>query len=411
MVVSSLFTGFIRTFERSATDLIGDILLLSPSRFDHADELIEDLRGSGLVRAAAASTQIPGLLHIATGNVRPVQVWGIEVADLMQVTSLGKWLVGQAGGPITLAAQATGRVPAIVGIGLLLEPDPLTDRYDVDQARKLIGQRLVLTCPAISNLDPNQQPQRPMRRTIELVIADILHTGNWLFDQQAVLLPSRSLQLDPNSSQVFVDRIQIRLANGMDPQQAIATISLIWGRFAQGVLGWGPYQVAQAEILPARQLQARFLAEVRKQLGVLLVIFGVVDTAAIVLVFCVFYMLARLKVRDIAILKACGCPSSQIVFLFLGLGTVVGAIGAGFGVVLGYLFTHNINYIEDRISSLIGIRLWDSSAYLFEHIPDQVAWDTVWIIVLLATVAAAIGALAPAMMAARARPVEILRYE
>jgi len=48
---------------------------------------------------------------------------------------------------------------------------------------------------------------------------------------------------------------------------------------------------------------------------------------------------------------------------------------------------------------------------MFEQIPNQMHWGSVLTIVALAIVAASLGALVPALVAARTRPVEILRYE
>jgi len=49
--------------------------------------------------------------------------------------------------------------------------------------------------------------------------------------------------------------------------------------------------------------------------------------------------------------------------------------------------------------------------YMFSKIPNEVNWNSALPIVLSATLAAAIGALIPAIVAAMTRPVEILRYE
>jgi len=57
------------------------------------------------------------------------------------------------------------------------------------------------------------------------------------------------------------------------------------------------------------------------------------------------------------------------------------------------------------------MKLWRSSVYMFEKIPNEVNWPAVWWIVLAAIAACVIGALIPAMVAARLRPVKILRYE
>jgi lipoprotein-releasing system permease protein len=90
---------------------------------------------------------------------------------------------------------------------------------------------------------------------------------------------------------------------------------------------------------------------------------------------------------------------------------VIGLIGSGLGVVVGYLFTKNVNYIERLISVVFGLKLWKSSTYMFTRIPNQVHWESVVWVGLAAVVAAALGAVIPAIVAAAVRPVKILRYE
>ena len=48
---------------------------------------------------------------------------------------------------------------------------------------------------------------------------------------------------------------------------------------------------------------------------------------------------------------------------------------------------------------------------MFNLIPNEVHWESVLWIVLAAACAASVGALIPAITAARVKPVEILRYE
>ena len=146
-------------------------------------------------------------------------------------------------------------------------------------------------------------------------------------------------------------------------------------------------------------------------MGVLLLIFGVVSFGVVLLVFCIFYMIVRLKQKDIAIIKSCGATSSSVAMVFVGFGACVGTIGSGFGVILGYIITRNIETIENWIRIIFGLKLWKSSVYLFSKIPNEVNWPWAMDIVLLAITAAAIGSLIPAIVAARTKPVNILRYE
>jgi len=158
-------------------------------------------------------------------------------------------------------------------------------------------------------------------------------------------------------------------------------------------------------------MQRRYVAAYRKQMGLLLLIFGVVSFGVILLVFCIFYMIVRLKQKDIAIIKSCGAAGSSVAMIFVGFGVCVGIAGSGIGAVLGYIVTKNINTIEEWIRIIFGLKLWKSSVYMFSKIPNEVDWASALPIVLLAIIAAAIGTLIPAIVAAWTKPIEILRYE
>lgn len=158
-------------------------------------------------------------------------------------------------------------------------------------------------------------------------------------------------------------------------------------------------------------MQHRYVMELRKQGGVLLLIFGVISFSVVVLVFCIFYMIVRLKRKDIAILRSCGVGRASVISIFLGFGVSVGVVGSGIGALLGYLITANINAIENAIRVTLGLQLWQSSVYMFTKIPNEVDWSASLPILASAVVAATLGALLPAILAARTRPVEVLRYE
>ncbi|MHC4212252.1 MAG: hypothetical protein ACYSWP_02655, partial [Planctomycetota bacterium] len=96
---------------------------------------------------------------------------------------------------------------------------------------------------------------------------------------------------------------------------------------------------------------------------------------------------------------------------FLGFGAVAGTVGSAIGIALGYVVTRNINTIEEWIRIVFGLKLWKSSVYMFSQIPNQVNWAFVVVIVIAAVIAVSFGSLLPAILAARTRPVEILRFE
>lgn len=415
IVVASLFTGFIEVYERSAEEMLGDFLLSTyPYKFAHYEELIEQLEQTDVVSAATAVMITRGLLHLRTnGRVRGVQVFGVEPQRVAQVVSLQGACLFQADQSLAQTFAVEGNptlMGGLIGIGVADEPNRLTDQYDPEAVEAFVGRSVTLITGTLEKRTGASGNQRlvPKRRNVPFEIRDVVFTGNYLFDRESVYLPLQALykKLYPQDAQVKVERIQVKLAKDADPDSARAQILGVWRAFAlKHNLG------GFANVVSARELQAPYMGEIRKQMGVLMLIFGVVDTGVILLVFCIFYMIVKLKQKDIGIIKSCGGSSWTCTSIFLGFGLYVGALGSILGVVLGYAFTKNINAIEKQVGRALGLNLWDSSVYIFERIPNQMHWPSVLNIVVLAILAASLGALIPALVAARTRPVEILRYE
>ena len=417
IVVASLFTGFIAAFEQSAVEMLGDVMMVAPSDMTFAKypALLERLEQSKVVEVASATLSAEGLLHLGQGNVRPVSVWGIQPDRRAKVTGFKKTLLLQGRAesePSFAVPDAPDEIGGFVGIGVVGRPDEETDEYDQQAILKqAIGQQVRVTTGAMSSTSgPDQTPKR---RIISFRMVDVVYSGVHDVDSGFVFLPIKALQeeLYPDRQGDLATKINIRLKPGADPWDAVTKIRELWGDFAGKELGWKTLDIVDTGVYTAQQLQSQYVAEIKKQMGVLLVIFGVVSFSVVVLVFCIFYMMVKLKQRDVAVIKSCGASSFSVVWLFLGFGVSVGVVGSGIGTVLGYAITRNINTVEGWIRVLFGLKLWKSSVYMFDKIPNEVDWAGALPIVALAVLAAALGALIPAFVAARTRQVEVLRYE
>jgi len=417
IVVASLFTGFIKTFERAAVEAVGDVVLSPPMTFAKYPLLIEQLEQTGSVKAATAVISGYGLLHLGRGNVRAVEVWGIEPAGRAKVTGFARFLRRQgkaAGEPSFNIPDPPATIGGFVGIGVLGEPDEQTDEYDYEAAEKMLGHTVVLTTGTVKGQN-SEDGSRPdfKRQVMRFAVADIIETGVYQFDSGCVYLPIEELgrTLYPDEDSPVASQILIKLADNTDTDVALAVIRGVWRSFVAEQHDANSYLMTSTTINTARQLQSRYIAAYEKQMGVLLLIFGVVSFGVVLLVFCIFYMIVRLKQKDIAIIKSYGATSSSVAFVFVGFGACVGTVGSGLGAILGYIITRNVNTIEEWIRIIFGLKLWKSSVYLFSKIPNEVNWPWALRIVLLAIIAAAIGSLIPAIVAARTKPVNILRYE
>jgi lipoprotein-releasing system permease protein len=166
-----------------------------------------------------------------------------------------------------------------------------------------------------------------------------------------------------------------------------------------------------ASVTSTRVLYDHMIAEYKKQMNVLLFIFGLVSIGIILLVFCIFYLIVMTRRKDIGILKSCGLSSPSVAALFVLFGTAVGIVGALLGIGLGWLIIDNINAIEQTIASAFGMKLWKSGTYMFSRIPDTMHWGSVLWITATGIGAAMLGSLIPAVAAARVKPVKTLQYE
>jgi lipoprotein-releasing system permease protein len=407
IVVASLFGGFIDVFEQSAVEAMGDVVLEPPVKFSKYKELIERLEQRSVVEAATATLSAEGLLHLGKGDVRGVEIWGVSNLD----TRFS--ILERISGNEHPVSRNEHSVCGFVGIGVVAEPDEETDEYDFDAVKKVIGQEAVLTTGAVIKAQEDSGAVTVRRKTVRFTIADVVFTGVYYLDKRLVYLPIEEVQrvLYPGENEGVAGQIQIKLRAEAEADAALAEIRGVWEGFATEQLDWEPYLIRGTAIVTAKQMQSRYVAEFRKQMGVLLLIFGVISLSAVLLIFCIFYMIVETRQKDIAIIKSCGATNSSVALIFVGFGICVGLIGSGVGMMLGDIVTKNINTIEEWIRIIFGLKLWKSSVYMFSKIPNEVDWNSALFIALSAVIAAAVGTLIPAIIAVRTRPVNVLRYE
>jgi len=421
IVVASLFDGFIKAIEQVGREAFGDVYLNPWVQIEHSEKLIESLEELPQVESAAAVLDTYGLLHLGRGNVRAVRILGIDPPSYDGATGFKSSLLGQKDSrdaPSFAMDQYPEEKTGFVAIGVLGKADEKTDQYDFKQIKGAwLGKEVVLTTGAVieSERDDASGVQRRFKRKVfKFRIADIVFTGMYLRDTKDIYLPIAQVRELTGSHEAGRtgphEVVQIKLADGVEQQKMIEPVRHVWEEFAQQHK-LPSYAVSNVILKTSRQMQEDFVRELRKQMKVLMLIFGVVCSAVVLLIFCIFFMIVETRRKDVAVIKSCGAGSGSVASIFLGFGACVGLIGSVIGTILGYVITANVNTIEEWVRIVFGLKLWKSSVYAFEKIPNQVDWNAAMWVAIAAIIAATLGALVPAVVAARTKPVNILRYE
>lgn len=154
-----------------------------------------------------------------------------------------------------------------------------------------------------------------------------------------------------------------------------------------------------------------FFAAVEVERTVMFLILTLIIVVAAFNVVSGLIMLVKDKGRDIAILRTMGATRGMVMRIFFLTGASVGVMGTGLGVILGLVFSQNIEAIRLFIQRETGATIFDPSVYFLSHLPAKVDPHEVLMVVVMSLGLSLLATLYPAWRAARLYPVEALRYE
>jgi lipoprotein-releasing system permease protein len=475
LIVWSVMGGFLAMLLAQGSAIIGDVSVARPVvGFPHYEEFIEELEERPEIAAAAPTIETLGLLGLPTGETRVVQVIGVYPDELDEVTRFTDNLwwrpVDGAPGPVTpetdwRADPENQRVmEELLADGAnLREVDPQTG---VAEPAMVVG--IEVTRYNRRREDGTYMPSRsfvpqdrytvsvlPMSRrgvaidfeARALPVANEYRSGMYDADSKWVFVPfdllQEMLRLDearkvpdaftpgqttigpdgtptialPEATEVVPARathLLVRAAEGVTARQAETIAEDVYASFAQRHDDWPTWDGWREDYVYVWEEKPglrQFIAAVRKETGLVLVLFVFISFTAVFLVGAIFWSMVSEKTRDIGVLRAVGAGRLGVAWLFVRYGLVIGVVGSVVGGIIAYLIVTNINPIHEWMGSALGLYVWDPSVYYFTEIPSRVDPLKAAIVLVGGVFFSALGALIPAARAASMNPVKALRFE
>ena len=122
-------------------------------------------------------------------------------------------------------------------------------------------------------------------------------------------------------------------------------------------------------------------------------------------------ILIKNKTKEIAILKTLGLSNKSIKKTFFLTGLTIGFFSTVSGVILGVLFSINIEKLRIFLSNVFSLEIFPSDIYFLDKLPSEINISSILIIFTISLIISAIASYLPAMKISKMSTFRALRYE
>jgi len=232
-------------------------------------------------------------------------------------------------------------------------------------------------------------PLGMMPRIQRFRVSGIVETGLYDLDHSWAYISLSNAQPLARLDGEKVQCLEVRTADIYDVEQVQANIAR--------ALGDG-YELSNW----IDRNKAFFAALTMEKWSMFLAIALIVIVAALNIISTLMMMVME-KNRDIAIFRAMGATSRQIMHIFMAQGVIIGVIGALLGSTLGVTLAWAADHY--RWISM------DAEVYLISYLPFRIGGLDVALVSAAAVLVSFVATLYPSRQAAGIDPVEVIRYE
>ena len=227
------------------------------------------------------------------------------------------------------------------------------------------------------------------------IIAGIFNTGFVEFDQNIIFLSTEDALsiFDKNIKDLSLE-IYLK-----DPLKANAYKKII-EKFNQNYF-----------IYTWSDLNKSLFSALKVERNVMFIILTLIIIVAAFNIISGLTILIKNKTKEIAILKTLGLKNTAIKKSFFLTVFTIGFFATLSGIILGIIFSLNIEKIRIFLSTFFNLEIFPSDIYFLEKLPSEINLYSIFIIFILSLLVSAIASYIPARHISKMKTFRALKYE
>ena len=158
-------------------------------------------------------------------------------------------------------------------------------------------------------------------------------------------------------------------------------------------------------------LNKSLFSALRVERNVMFIILSLIIVVAAFNIISGLTILIKNKTKEIAILKTLGLNNKSIKKTFFLTGLTIGFFATICGIVLGVLFSINIEKIRIFLLTVFNLEIFPSDIYFLDKLPSEININSIFLIFFISLVISALASFLPAMKIAKMSTFRALRYE
>lgn len=403
VIVIAVMTGFEMEMKRKILSFESTLTVSSPTYIEEWEPLLEQVKSTPEVTGAAPYVLGPVLGTFKNRAFAP-KLKAVDMQFERGVSQIESMIVtGEAnleGDHVLVAEGLASKLGVQLGDKITLfspssmdqvlhELDLLERETKVDESGQPLQEPRAVSAKSIEDL-------RQMVLPIELTVTGIFKSGRNAFDAEFIVVPLYIGQ----ELYTLQGGVHGLTASTKDPYRVGIPKQMLNEKLPEPLIA-SSWMENNAELFNAVANERRLL---------FLLLFCVMIVAA----FCVMNTMITVtvqKTREIGVMKAIGASTTQIVWVFLAQGVVVGIFGNLAGLSLALTLLHFRNDFTNWLADTLNYEFFPQAIYQLAEIPAEIVPRDIAVICVSSFVVCSLAALVPAWFASQLDPVKALRHE